>query len=53
MTITHSENITNLMGAMLKVQGAVDGVRKDSKNPHFRSSYASLESVVDTIRPTE
>lgn len=39
------------MGAMLKVQGKIDGVRKDSKNPHFRSSYASLEAVVDTIRP--
>lgn len=51
MTFTHSDSITALMGAMLKVQGTVDGVRKDSKNPHFRSSYASLESVVDTIRP--
>lgn len=49
--ISHSETITSLMGAMLQVQGAVDGVRKDSKNPHFRSSYASLEAVVDTIRP--
>lgn len=49
--ITHSSTITKLMGAMLKVQGAVEGVRKDSKNPHFKSSYASLEAVVETIRP--
>lgn len=49
--ITHSETITKLMGAMLKVQGAVDGVKKDGKNPHFKSSYATLEAVVDTIRP--
>lgn len=49
--ISHSETITKLMGAMLKVQGSVEGVRKDSKNPHFKASYASLEAVVDTIRP--
>jgi hypothetical protein len=49
--IEHSDTITNLMGAMLAVQGAVDGVAKDSNNPAFRSKYASLESVVDTIRP--
>lgn len=49
--IEHSPTITKLMGAMLAVQGAVDGVTKDSNNPAFRSKYASLESVVDTIRP--
>lgn len=49
--ISHSETITKLMGAMLKVQGAVEGVSKDSKNPAFKASYASLEAVVDAIRP--
>ena len=49
--ITHSETIKSLMAAMLKVQGAVSGVAKDSKNPHFKNSYASLEAVVDAIRP--
>lgn len=49
--ISHSETITKLMGAMLRVQGAVEGVSKDAKNPHFNRKYASLESVVDTIRP--
>lgn len=48
--IQHSETITHLMKAMHAVQGAVDGVAKDAKNPHFKSRYASLESVVDTIR---
>ena len=28
----------------------VDGVAKNATNPHFRNRYASLESVVDTIR---
>lgn len=49
--IEHSDTITKLMGAMLAVQGAVEGVAKDSKNPAFKSSYASLEAVVETIRP--
>lgn len=48
--ITHSDKITKLMGAMLKVQGAVDGVAKTATNPHFKKTYASLESVVDAIR---
>ena len=50
MTITHSDTITKLMGAMLQVQGQVDGVAKTSVNPHFKNRYASLESVVDTLR---
>lgn len=49
--ISHSQTITKLMGAMLRVQGAVDGVSKDATNPAFKRKYASLESVVDTIRP--
>lgn len=49
--ITHSDTITKLMQAMLEVQGAVDGVKKDSTNPHFKNRYASLESVIDTLRP--
>lgn len=49
--IQHSTTITKLMGAMLAVQGAVDGVSKDATNPAFKRKYASLESVVDAIRP--
>lgn len=49
--IQHSTTITKLMGAMLKVQAVVDVVRTDSKNPAFKASYASLEAVVDAIRP--
>jgi len=48
--IQHSETITKLMKAIHQVQGVVDGVAKDSKNPHFKNRYASLEAVVDTIR---
>lgn len=37
--------------ALFKLQGVIRGVKKDSKNPHFKNSYASLEAVTDTIRP--
>lgn len=50
MTIHHSDTITKLMGALLKVQGEVEGVAKDSTNPHFRAKYASLEAVHEALR---
>jgi len=37
--------------ALFKLQGLLRGVKKDSKNAHFKNSYASLEQVTDTIRP--
>jgi hypothetical protein len=37
--------------ALFALQGLLRGVKKDSKNPHFKNSYASLEQVADTIRP--
>lgn len=48
--IQTSDSIKNLLAAMHKVQGQVEGVAKDATNPHFKRSYASLESVVDTLR---
>lgn len=49
--IETSESIVALTAAILKVQGSIDGVHKNAKNPHFRSSYATLENVIDTARP--
>ncbi len=48
--IETSPSIVKLAVAMRAVQAAVGGVPKDSTNPHFRNKYASLESVIDTIR---
>ena len=36
--------------ALAHAQGEMTGATKDSKNPHFKSSYASLASVVDAVR---
>jgi len=40
-----------LAKALVKAQGSMNHAAKDSKNPHFKSSYSSLVSVIDAIRP--
>jgi hypothetical protein len=35
--------------ALCKVQGTIGSVKKDSENPHFKNSYASLEAVNQAI----
>lgn len=46
MSATHP---TTLYTALLAAQRAMGPVRKDASNPAFRSKYASLQSVFDTI----
>lgn len=41
-----------LTKALLKCQREIHNAHKDSSNPHFRSSYASLESVLDSVKGT-
>jgi hypothetical protein len=45
-----SETITKIAPALVKAIGSIQGAAKDGKNPHFRSSYATLSSVVDAAR---
>jgi hypothetical protein len=40
-----------LAGALLAFQGEVSKVGKDSVNSHFSNSYASLEKIMEVIRP--
>jgi hypothetical protein len=40
-----------LAAAIVKVQAALENVTKDATNPHFRSQYASLPHILDTVRP--
>lgn len=35
--------------ALVKVQGLIEPVKKDSTNPHFKSRYASLAAVNDAV----
>lgn len=46
-----SENITNLTKALFAFQGKVSSVKKSATNPHFKSTYADLTSILDTINP--
>ena len=46
-----SESIAKLAFALVKAQAEMKPVLKDSTNPAFKSSYASLEATVDSVRP--
>jgi hypothetical protein len=39
-----------LAAALHKAQGKIKAALKDSTNPHFRSKYADLSSVVDAVK---
>src|SRR4051794_12553128 len=40
-----------LLGALLAVQQEAPTLRKDATNPHFKSKYVSLDTIVETIQP--
>jgi len=45
-----SNSIGALAAALAKAQGALGPAKKDSMNPHYRSTYADLSSVISAIR---
>src|SRR4051812_4127860 len=47
----HSESFAQLAVSLVKAQGVMHAVAKDATNPHFKSKYASLDVIVETIRP--
>lgn len=40
-----------LFAALAKAQGEIENASKNAANPHFRSKYADLAEVMNTIRP--
>ena len=46
-----SESITDLAAALCLAQAEMGGATKNSTNPHFKSSFADLESVIKIIKP--
>lgn len=46
-----SETINEIAGALAKAQAEIQNVAKDAKNPHFKSDYATLDAITDTVRP--
>jgi len=49
--IEHSPTIAELCKGLHGAQGVLTGVFKGKVNPAFKSKYANLEAVLDTIRP--
>ena len=45
-----SEQIDQIAPALLAAQKEINNASKDAKNPHFRSSYASLGSVIEAVK---
>lgn len=41
----------HIASALAAAQSSMGHALKDSRNPHFRSEFASLQSVVDAVRP--
>lgn len=45
-----SDTLSAIAPALVAALGEMEGAAKTAKNPHFRSSYANLEAVVDASR---
>lgn len=45
-----SDNITNIAAALVQFQSSVSKVSKEANNPFFKSKYASLANILDTIQ---
>lgn len=48
--MNQSDQINELATALAKAQGQIEGAKKDSANPFFKSTYADLASVWDACR---
>lgn len=46
-----SDQINELATALAKAQGEIENASKSSQNPHFKSRYADLAEVLNTVRP--
>lgn len=45
-----SDSIKNITEALIKAHAEIKHAIKDKVNPHFRSQYATLESVIDSSK---
>lgn len=46
-----SDQLEELAAALAKAQGELENATKSSQNPHFKSKYADLAEVLNTVRP--
>jgi hypothetical protein len=50
--VKQSESIANLAASLAAAQGELKSIGKDRENSHFRNKYATLDSIMETVRPT-
>jgi hypothetical protein len=48
--VNRSESLKEIAPALVKAQTDIKAALKDSTNPHFRSKYADLSSVVEAVK---
>ncbi|GAG02283.1 unnamed protein product, partial [marine sediment metagenome] len=46
-----SDEINELATALAKAQGSITNASKSSANPFFKSKYADLAEVINTVKP--
>lgn len=46
-----SETITELAKALVKFNTEVSRISKDAANPFFKNNYATLDNIIDEVRP--
>lgn len=49
--MNRSESIAAISAAIAKAQAEVENASKNSANPHFKSRYADLAELLNTVRP--
>lgn len=49
--MTQSDNLDKIAPALVAAQGEMGNAAKNAKNPHFKSQYADLAEIVNTVRP--
>lgn len=47
----HSDSIANLTAALVAAQMELEPIAKDRTNPHFKNRYATLDAIVEGVRP--
>lgn len=46
-----SESIINIAKALVAFNAEVKIIEKDAKNPHFKNDYATLDTIINEVRP--
>jgi hypothetical protein len=46
-----SESIASIAKALVAFSGDIKSIEKDGTNPHFKSSYATLDNMIDETKP--